>query len=90
MYIYKNKYFINFKVPSEIWNLEELMKRRSGTFIPEFDKCPEDDNCQWWSRKSISNLNLSSNVILEISSEIQHLLDLTVLNVRHLLQNKKL
>lgn len=72
-------------VPDEIWNLEELIAKEKNTmFVPEFDKYPDDDDFQWWERKSISTLNLNTNAIVEISPKIQQLIDLTNLNVRHI------
>uniref|UniRef100_A0A336K9K7 CSON002272 protein n=1 Tax=Culicoides sonorensis TaxID=179676 RepID=A0A336K9K7_CULSO len=65
-------------IPTGLWNLDEQVKP-SGTFVPEFDKCPENE--EWWTRVNISKLNLSSNFIQEIPPNIQKLSDLTVLNL---------
>lgn len=64
-------------VPEKIWRLYEDEKDSHGDQL-DMDK---SDKEVWWDQKMLTNLDLSSNMLTCISSDLQNLLDLTVLNV---------
>lgn len=65
-------------VPTKVWHLNEPDKDELEVNFAKDDK--SEDN-EWWNQKSLNNLDLSSNVITSISSEIGCLQDLEILNV---------
>lgn len=65
-------------VPEKIWRLYEDEKDSHGDRL-DMDKKTDDE--VWWNQKMLTNLDLSSNMLTCISSDLQNLLDLTVLNV---------
>lgn len=67
-------------VPDQVWNLEKCDTKPVGIVSIEFDKCPEEGD-NWWNYKPLSNLDLSSNALKEISSELSNLVDLKSLFV---------
>ena len=66
-------------VPDRVWNLSESDENEPRDLRFDLDRNKEDD--LWWNQKSLTNLDLSSNVLTSISSQIGNLMDLTVLNV---------
>lgn len=58
----------------------------SDTDEKEVNLCFSSSGCKedelWWNVQPLTNLDLSSNVLCEIPSEIGMFQDLTVLNVR--------
>lgn len=67
-----------FAVPDKVWNLNSPDDNNTDTRY-DLDNSNEDD--LWWNQKTLTSLDLSSNALVEISSDVQNLLDLTVLNV---------
>lgn len=68
-----------FAVPEKVWNLKSDEAKISHDVF-DLNKKPNDDDA-WWSQTGLTHLDLSSNVLTEISNGIRNLLDLTVLNV---------
>lgn len=65
-------------VPPKVWHINEPDKDELEVNFAKEDK--GEDN-EWWNQKSLNNLDLSSNVITSISTEIGCLQDLEILNV---------
>lgn len=72
------KFRFIFTVPPKVWHINEPDKDELEVNFAKDDK--SEDN-EWWNQKSLNNLDLSSNVITVISSEIGCLQDLEILNV---------
>lgn len=66
-------------VPERVWNLREAAEKITYDVV-DFDQKPKDDEL-WWNQMSLTHLDLSSNVLTEISTGIGNLTDLSVLNV---------
>jgi Leucine-rich repeat (LRR) protein len=65
-----------------VWNLkEDEVKINSDVY--DLSRKPNEDD-MWWNQAGLTHLDLSSNVLTEISGSIKNLLDLTVLNVSEL------
>lgn len=69
-------------VPEKVWNIHEADKEDIES-RHNINGPGEDENA-WWNHKTVSNLDLSSNVLQCISPNIQNLADLTVLLVSHI------
>ena len=67
-----------FPVPEKMFTMYDLTPEDTATYI-DFDKKPDEEN--WWHFKSLTYLDLSSNVLQEIPGKIGMFEDLTVLNV---------
>ena len=66
-------------MPDKVWNLheaEEKIEVNLGIMAK-----PEEENNSWWHQTVLQHLDLSSNVLINISSEIGNLYDLTILDV---------
>lgn len=61
-----------------MWHINEPDKDELEVNFAKEDK---SEDSEWWNQKSLSNLDLSSNVITSISEEVGLLRDLEVLNV---------
>ncbi|KAG4068641.1 hypothetical protein HA402_002332 [Bradysia odoriphaga] len=66
-------------VPLKVWHINEPDKEDLDVNFAKEDKSEENE---WWNQKTLNNLDLSSNVITSISSEIGCLQDLEILNLR--------
>ena len=62
-----------------MWNLKDD-KIKINPEVLDLNRKSNDDD-MWWNQAGLTHLDLSSNVLTEISGEIQNLVDLTVLNV---------
>lgn len=69
-------------IPDKLWQIYER-PAKSGLVSIDFDRCPDDDNEMWWNVKALTLLNLSNNVICDVSSKIETYLDLTTLLLHH-------
>lgn len=67
-----------FLVPDKVWNIHAPDKDDVDV---SYDKASTKETNEWWTQTCLTNLDLSSNVLTSISSDIANLLDLTVLNV---------
>lgn len=65
-------------VPPKVWDLNAPEKDEIDV---SFNKEQTKETNEWWTHKSLTNLDLSSNVLTNISGNIANLQDLTVLNV---------
>lgn len=65
-------------VPAKVWDLNAPEK---DDIDVSFNKEQTKETNEWWTHKSLTNLDLSSNVLTSISGNIANLQDLTVLNV---------
>lgn len=65
-------------VPPKVWHINELDKDEVEV---NFGKEDKNEESEWWNYSTLTSLDLSSNVITSISTEIQCLQDLQVLNV---------
>lgn len=65
-------------VPPKVWHINEPDKEDLDVNFAKEDKSEENE---WWNQKTLNNLDLSSNVITSISTEIGCLQDLEILNV---------
>lgn len=73
------KCLINFfSVPEKVYNIQNPEKINPAAL--DLNR-PLNEDELWWNQCNLKNLDLSSNVIVEVSSDIKNLLDLTVLNV---------
>lgn len=72
-------FFLCFAVPEKVWNLKDDEAKINPDAFDLNRKSNDDD--MWWNQAGLTHLDLSSNVLTEISSDIKNLLDLTVLNV---------
>jgi Leucine-rich repeat (LRR) protein len=70
-----------FAVPEKVWNLKDDTKISPD--VLDLNRKPNEDD-MWWNQAGLTHLDLSSNVLTEISGAIQNLMDLTVLNVSRL------
>lgn len=61
-----------------MWNLHDVEKINPDVF--DFNKKHNEDDL-WWNQAMITHLDLSSNVLTEVSGNIRNLMDLTVVNV---------
>lgn len=73
-----NNKLLNISVPEKVWSIEENEELNPDA-IDLNRKQNESD--LWWNKKSITTLDLSSNVLISLSSNIKNLLELTTLNV---------
>lgn len=62
-----------------MWSLQEREKKANPNVV-DLNKKQNDDDL-WWNQATLTHLDLSSNVLTEISGKIRNLTDLTVLNV---------
>lgn len=71
-------------VPARVWNLHAPDGAGDATTDVSFDRKEDDRDREtaWWNQASLTQLDLSSNVLRTIDAGIGNLLDLTVLNVR--------
>lgn len=78
---YQFNFFFNvpFAVPEKVWSLQEREKKANPNVV-DLNKKQNDDDL-WWNQATLTHLDLSSNVLTEISGKIRNLTDLTVLNV---------
>lgn len=67
-----------FVVPEKVWNIQDVEKINPEVLNLNKKQNEED---LWWNQAGLTHLDLSSNVLTDISSSIKNLLDLTVLNV---------
>lgn len=83
----KHKKCIKFSssVPAKVYNIQEPEKINPNVF--DLDRTQNEDDL-WWNQCALKQLDLSSNVLTEISSDIRNLQDLTVLNVSRNNTNK--
>lgn len=65
-------------MPEKVWNLQGPVKLNSDAL--NLDRKQNEDE-MWWNQLHLTHLDLSSNVLTEISGQISNLMDLTVLNV---------
>lgn len=65
-------------MPTKVWDLNAPDKDEIDM---SFNKEQTKETNEWWTHKSLTNLDLSSNVLTSISGNISNLQDLTVLNV---------
>lgn len=65
-------------VPPKVWHINEPDKDELEVNFAKDDKA---EDSEWWNQKCLNNLDLSSNVITSISTEIGSLQDLEILNV---------
>lgn len=70
--------FLLPSVPEKVWTLQNVEKINPDVFDLSKKRNDEDS---WWNQALLTHLDLSSNVLTEISSNIRNLMDLTVLNV---------
>lgn len=63
-------------IPEKIWNLNEPDEQIDLSFVPN-----EKEEDAWWNQKVLTNLDLSSNVIIEIPSDLGKLYALTILDL---------
>lgn len=68
-------------VPEKVWHLLEPEKPVEVTLDA---LCENEEDELWWNQKELTNLDLSSNSLSSISSKIENLHSLTVLNVSYL------
>lgn len=66
-------------VPEKVWNIHEADKEDIESRHNIHG--PKDEGDAWWNQKTLTNLDLSSNVLQCISPNVQNLGDLTVLLV---------
>lgn len=69
-------------VPARVWNLH-ASDGAGDTADVSMDRKDDDRDREtaWWNQASLTQLDLSSNVLRSIDTGIGNLLDLTVLNV---------
>jgi hypothetical protein len=66
-------------IPEKIYFINEE-QNESNPNVFNFDQKLKDEDL-WWNRVNLHYLDLSSNCLTEISSDVQNLMDLSVLNV---------
>lgn len=69
-----------YTVPPKVWNINAP----DGELDVAYDtskSTTKQKPAEWWTQECLTNLDLSSNVLITISPEIGNLQDLTVLNV---------
>lgn len=77
--LFSSSLYLFHIVPERVWNLREAAEKITYD-VMDFDQKPRDDEL-WWNQTSLTHLDLSSNVLTEISAEISNVTDLSVLNV---------
>ena len=75
---FNNRVKIKISVPEKVYNIQEPEKINPN--VVDLDRKSNEDDL-WWNQCTLKHLDLSSNVLTEISSDIKNLLDLTVLIV---------
>lgn len=65
-------------VPEKVWCLQDDQEKVK--LDVDLNKTKNEDDL-WWNQAGLTHLDLSSNVITEISPNVQNLMELTVLNV---------
>ncbi|XP_034950700.1 leucine-rich repeat-containing protein 40-like [Chelonus insularis] len=74
-------------VPKRVWTLHELTEGEIAELYREID-FDSNDKDHWWEYEPLKTLNLSSNSITNIDSEVENLLDLVELDIHdNLLEN---
>lgn len=70
---------VEISVPEKVYNIHDEPEKINPNVV-DLDKTQNEEDL-WWNQCTLKHLDLSSNVLTEISSDIKNLFDLTVLNV---------